>query len=46
MTRLKVVGVTGSYGKTSSKNILAHILSAKYITRPTSKYSIWTYDYY
>lgn len=37
MTRLSVVGVTGSYGKTSSKNILAHILSAKYITRPTPK---------
>ncbi len=37
MTRLKVVGITGSYGKTSSKNILAHILSCKYITRPTPK---------
>ena len=37
MTRLSVVGVTGSYGKTSSKNILAHVLSAKYITRPTPK---------
>ena len=37
MTRLSVVGVTGSYGKTTSKNILAHILSAKYITRPTPK---------
>ncbi len=37
MTRLKVIGVTGSYGKTSSKNILSHILNAKYITRPTPK---------
>ena len=37
MSRLSVVGVTGSYGKTSSKNILAHVLSAKYITRPTPK---------
>ncbi len=37
MTRLTVVGVTGSYGKTSSKNILSHILEAKYITRPTPK---------
>ena len=37
MNRLSVVGVTGSYGKTSSKNILSHILEAKYITRPTPK---------
>ena len=37
MNRLKVVGITGSYGKTSSKNILSHILEAKYITRPTPK---------
>lgn len=37
MTRLSVVGITGSYGKTSSKNILNHILSCKYITRPTPK---------
>ena len=34
---LKVVGITGSYGKTSSKNILNEILSNKYITRPTPK---------
>ena len=34
---LSVVGVTGSYGKTSSKNILNAILSNKYITRPTPK---------
>ena len=37
MNRLNVIGVTGSYGKTSSKNILSHILEAKYITRPTPK---------
>lgn len=37
MTRLKVIGVTGSYGKTTSKNILSHVLSCKYITRPTPK---------
>ena len=37
MSRLKVIGITGSYGKTSSKNILSHVLSAKYITRPTPR---------
>ncbi len=37
MNRLKIIGITGSYGKTSSKNILSHILSCKYITRPTPK---------
>lgn len=30
MLNLKVIGVTGSYGKTSTKNILATILSEKY----------------
>ena len=34
---LKVIGITGSYGKTSSKNILSSVLSSKYITRPTPK---------
>ena len=34
---LKVIGITGSYGKTSSKNILNDILSSKYITRATPK---------
>lgn len=34
---LKVIGITGSYGKTSSKNILSEILSSKYVTRPTPK---------
>ena len=30
MTNLKVIGITGSYGKTSSKNILNDILNTKY----------------
>ena len=34
---LDVIGITGSYGKTSSKNILKDILSSKYITRTTPK---------
>ncbi len=37
MSQLKVVGITGSYGKTSSKNILASILNVRYLTRPTPK---------
>ena len=37
MSKLKVVGITGSYGKTSSKNILNDILNIKYISRPTPK---------
>ena len=37
MTNLKVVGITGSYGKTSSKNILSDILNLKYIARPSPK---------
>jgi len=37
MKHLNVVGITGSYGKTSSKNILANVLDARYITRPTPK---------
>ncbi|MDD6223461.1 MAG: UDP-N-acetylmuramoyl-tripeptide--D-alanyl-D-alanine ligase [bacterium] len=37
MSKLKVIGITGSYGKTSSKNILNDILSIKYITKPTPK---------
>ena len=35
MTDLKIVGITGSYGKTSSKNILADILNVKYNALPT-----------
>lgn len=37
MPDLKVIGVTGSYGKTSSKNILADILNVKYNTLPTPR---------
>ena len=32
---LKIIGITGSYGKTSSKNIVSEMLSAKYITKPS-----------
>ncbi|MBQ6476954.1 MAG: UDP-N-acetylmuramoyl-tripeptide--D-alanyl-D-alanine ligase [Bacilli bacterium] len=37
MPNLKVVGITGSYGKTSSKNILSDILNVKYNAFPTPK---------
>ena len=37
MPNLKIVGITGSYGKTSSKNILADILNVKYNALPTPK---------
>ena len=37
MNNLSVVGITGSYGKTSSKNILSDILNVKYATLPTPK---------
>ena len=37
MANLKVVGITGSYGKTSSKNILNNILSVKYNSLPTPR---------
>ena len=37
MSKLKVIGITGSYGKTSSKNILNDILNVKYVSRPTPK---------
>ncbi len=37
MKNLKVVGITGSYGKTSSKNILSEILNIKFVTRPTPR---------
>lgn len=37
MKNLKVVGITGSYGKTSSKNILNDILNIKYNSMPTPK---------
>lgn len=37
MSSLKIIGITGSYGKTSSKNILADILNIKYNTLPTPR---------
>ena len=37
MNNLKVIGITGSYGKTSSKNILNDILDIKYNVLPTPK---------
>ncbi len=37
MRDLKVIGITGSYGKTSSKNILSDILNVKYNALPSPK---------
>lgn len=37
MTNMKVIGITGSYGKTSSKNILNDILNVKYNSFATPK---------
>ncbi len=37
MSNLDVIGITGSYGKTSSKNILNDILSIKFYTCPSPK---------
>ncbi len=37
MPHLEVIGITGSYGKTSSKNILNDILSVKYNVLPSPK---------
>ncbi|MGE5456544.1 MAG: UDP-N-acetylmuramoyl-tripeptide--D-alanyl-D-alanine ligase [Ignavibacteriales bacterium] len=37
MPKLDVIGITGSYGKTSSKNILNDILSIKFNVLPTPK---------
>ncbi|MEG0026467.1 MAG: UDP-N-acetylmuramoyl-tripeptide--D-alanyl-D-alanine ligase [Bacilli bacterium] len=37
MKSLEVIGITGSYGKTSSKNILSDILNIKYNALPTPK---------
>ena len=37
LSNLKVIGVTGSYGKTSSKNILSDILNVKFNAFPTPK---------
>jgi UDP-N-acetylmuramoyl-tripeptide--D-alanyl-D-alanine ligase len=43
MENLKVVGITGSYGKTSTKNILSDILNVKYDAYPTPKSFNTTY---
>lgn len=40
---MKVIGITGSYGKTSSKNILNDILNVKFISFPTPKNFNTTY---
>ena len=37
MSNLKIIGITGSYGKTSSKNILNDILNIKYNSLPTPR---------
>ncbi len=37
MKNLKIIGITGSYGKTSCKNILADILNVKFNALPTPK---------
>jgi UDP-N-acetylmuramoyl-tripeptide--D-alanyl-D-alanine ligase len=37
MNNLKIIGITGSYGKTSCKNILGDILNVKYNALPTPK---------
>ena len=37
MNNLKIIGITGSYGKTSSKNILGDILNIKYNALPTPR---------
>ena len=37
LNKLNVIGITGSYGKTSSKIILEDVLNAKYITKSTPK---------
>lgn len=37
MKELKVVGITASYGKTSMKNYIAHLLKAKYKTYATPR---------
>ena len=37
MANLKIIGITGSYGKTSCKNILADVLNVKFNALPTPK---------
>lgn len=43
MSNLNVVGITGSFGKTSSKNILNDVLSVKFNSFPTPKNFNTTY---
>lgn len=43
MSNLEVIGITGSYGKTSSKNILSDILNIKYDALKTPKNFNTTY---
>ena len=43
MSNLKIIGITGSYGKTSSKRILADVLNIKYNALPTPR-SLNTYN--
>lgn len=43
MSNMPVIGITGSYGKTSSKNILADVLNVKYNAFPTPKNFNTTY---
>ncbi len=43
MSDMVVIGITGSYGKTSSKNILSDILNVKYNAFPTPKNFNTTY---
>ena len=43
MSNMSVIGITGSYGKTSSKNILSDILNIKFNAFPTPKNFNTTY---
>ena len=43
MSGMSVIGITGSYGKTSSKNILSDILNVKFNALPTPKNYNTTY---
>ena len=38
LKNLKVIGITGSYGKTSTKEFLAHILSKKFVVLKTPEH--------
>lgn len=38
MKNLKVIGITGSYGKTSTKEFLAHILGTKFVVLKTPEH--------